>query len=248
VSELSGRVALVTGGSRGIGRAIAVRLAEMGADVAVTYLNSAEGAELTAARIRELGRRAAVVRLKVQDLQDARRAVEEVAGALGPPEILVNNAGVIRDKYLFMMSEADWRDVLDVDLGGVFNCTKAALPHMLKLKRGRIINIASTSALKGAPGQANYSAAKAGVVGFTRSLARELAPHGILVNAVCPGFIETDMAAQLNPRLVPAYLEAIPARRFGQPEEVASVVGFLASDGATYITGSVIVIDGGLTA
>ncbi len=244
--ELEGRVALVTGASRGIGRAIAVELARAGAEVAVNYAASEEAAREVASQIEALGQRAYLVKFDVADSEAVLRGVREVEEALGRIDILVNNAGITRDGLLARMKEEDWERVLSVNLKGAFLVTRAVLPGMMKRRYGRIINVSSVVAFSGNPGQTNYAASKAGLVGFSRSLALEVARRGITVNVVAPGFIETDMTAALPEKAREALLSRVPMGRAGTPEEVAHAVVFLASDRASYITGTVLHVNGGL--
>ncbi len=243
---LENRAALVTGASRGIGRAIALALARQGARVAVNYTRQAEAARQVVEEIEALGGEAFPVQADVRDAAAVDTMVGKVGNRYGRLDILVNNAGIIRDGLLVRMKEEDWQEVLDTNLKGVFYCTRAAARLMIRQRRGRIINLASVVGLMGNAGQANYASAKAGIIGFTRAVARELAPRGITVNAVAPGFIETDMTAGLSPRAKERLLEAIPMGRLGRPEEVAGVVVFLASEAANYITGQTIAVDGGM--
>ncbi len=244
-STLAGRVALVTGASRGIGRAIAVRLATDGADVAIVA-RSAEALASTRAEIEALGRRCIVLPLDVADSGQVTDAVKKTVAEAGRLDILVNNAGVTRDGLLMRMSDEDWDTVLDIDLKGVFLFCRAAARPLAKSPAGRIVNVSSIVGMIGNAGQANYAAAKAGLFGFTRSLAKELAGRKVTANVVCPGFIETDMTAGLPADMKTKSLGQIPLGRFGAGEDIASVVGFLCSDGAAYVTGSVIPVDGGL--
>lgn len=243
---LNGKTAIVTGASRGIGRAIALALARAGADVVINCLGQVQAAEGVAEEIRAAGRRALVVRADVSDSGEAAAMVERAVKEFGRIDILVNNAGITRDNLLLRMREDDWDAVIDVNLKGAFNCTKAAVRYMIKSRFGRIINISSVVGLFGNAGQVNYAASKAGLIGFAKALARELGPRNITVNTVAPGFIATDMTEQLAEKVKVDLLSRIPLGRFGSPEEVAGTVVFLASDVAAYITGQVIVVDGGM--
>jgi len=242
---LSGQVALVTGASRGIGRAIACRLAEEGASVALFARNAAALGE-TGAQVEAAGGRALAIAGDVSRPDDARGAVEKTLEALGRLDILVNNAGITRDTLLLRMSDEQWSEVIDANLKGTFLFCRAAAKHFLRQRSGRIINIASVVGLTGNAGQANYAASKGGIIAFTLTLAKELGGRGIAVNAVAPGFIETEMTAAIPAEARQAAAERIPCGRFGKPEEVASVVAFLAGPGSSYIHGSVIRVDGGL--
>ena len=241
-----GKIALVTGGSRGIGRAISLKLAEKGCDVVVLYAGNTAAAEETKALIEAKGVRAIAVRCDVADENMAEQAFKQVCDALGTPDILVNNAGIIRDNLAMRMKAADFRDVLDTNLTGAFNMIHAALPQFLRRRSGRIINISSVSGMMGNAGQANYSASKAGLIGLTKTIARECASRGITVNAVAPGFIETDMTASMPEAALKAGLAAVPMGRIGSAEDVANAVAFLASDDAAYITGCTLKVDGGM--
>ena len=243
---LVGKVALVTGGSRGIGRAIALKLAENGADVAINYAGNTAAAEEVKAAIEQMGRKALLIQCSVADTDGVQAMVNQVVKELGRLDILVNNAGITRDGLLMRMKEADWDDVMNTNLKGVYNCSKAVMRTMMKQKRGRIVNMASVVGEMGNAGQANYAAAKAGVIGFTKSLAKEVASRGITVNAIAPGFIATDMTSVLSDDQKAEMARTIPLGRAGQPEDVANAVLFLASEGAAYITGQVLNVDGGM--
>ncbi|MCF0138554.1 3-oxoacyl-[acyl-carrier-protein] reductase [Acidaminococcus fermentans] len=243
---LVGKVALVTGGSRGIGRAIALKLAENGADVAINYAGNTAAAEEVKAAIEQMGRKALLIQCSVADTDGVQAMVNQVVKELGRLDILVNNAGITRDGLLMRMKEADWDDVMNTNLKGVYNCSKAVMRTMMKQKSGRIVNMASVVGEMGNAGQANYAAAKAGVIGFTKSLAKEVASRGITVNAIAPGFIATDMTSVLSDDQKAEMARTIPLGRAGQPEDVANAVLFLASEGAAYITGQVLNVDGGM--
>ena len=244
--DLDGRVALVTGGSRGIGRAICLELASRGAKVAVNYNSNAALAEEVVAAIVAAGGEAAAVAGDVADSESAANLVKFTIDRFGGLDILVNNAGITRDGLLMRMSEDDWDAVHNTNLRGTFLVTKAAMRPMLRARGGRIINITSVVGVMGNAGQANYAAAKAGIIGFTRAVAREVASRGITVNAVAPGFIQTDIIAGMTEQATSLVMGQIPLGRIASPEEVAPLVGFLASEGAAYITGQCIHVDGGM--
>ncbi len=244
--QIEGKVAFVTGASRGIGRAIALTLAEAGADVAVNYAGNAAAAEEVAAEIRKMGRRALILQGDVSQTEAAASMLDAVVAEFGRCDILVNNAGITRDGLLMRMKEEDWDAVLNTNLKGVFNCTKAALKYMMKQRSGKIVNIASVVGIMGNAGQANYAAAKAGCIGFTKSVAKEVASRGITVNAVAPGLIATDMTSVLPDKVIEEMAAGIPLKRAGQPVDVAKAVLFLVSDDAAYITGQTLNVDGGM--
>ena len=244
--KLKGKTALVTGGSRGIGRAIALALAEEGADVAVNYVSSEGAARDVVETIKKTGRRAMLAQADVGDYPDTFRMAQEVLREFGHLDILVNNAGINSDKTFVKMDHASWRKVLGINLDGVFNCTKVFMDQMLKRNYGRVVNITSVIGQIGNFGQANYAASKAGVAAFTKSLAKELAAKGITVNAVAPGFIETEMVGAIPEKVRNKLLEQIPLRRFGTADEVARAVVFICSTDGDYITGAELSINGGL--
>lgn len=243
---LDGKTALVTGASRGIGRAIALRLAAEGANIAINYAGNTAKAEETKAAIEAAGGKAALFQADVSDSAQVEQMVASVLETFGSLDILVNNAGITRDGLLMRMKEEDFDAVLDTNLKGIFHVAKAVTKIMMKQRSGRIVNMASVVGIIGNAGQTNYAAAKAGVIGFTKSAARELAARGITVNAVAPGFIATDMTAAMPEKAKEATLAAIPLRRMGTPEDVANAVLFLVSDQAAYITGQVVKVDGGM--
>lgn len=243
---LKDKVALVTGGSRGIGRAIALALAEAGADVAINYSGNEAKANEVVAEIEKLGKKAVAIRANVANVEEVEQMVAQVLDTFGKLDILVNNAGVTRDNLIMRMKEEDWDQVIDINLKGVFNCIKAVTRPMMKQRSGRIINISSVVGVAGNAGQANYVAAKAGVIGLTKTTAKELASRGITVNAIAPGFIETDMTDVLGEQIREELMKSIPLARLGKPEDVANMVRFLASPEADYVTGQVIHVDGGM--
>lgn len=244
--KLQGKSALVTGASRGIGRAIALQLAKEGANVAVNFAGSEAKANQVVDEIKALGLQAFAIQGNVADPDDVQRMIKDTVDQFGSLDILVNNAGITRDNLLIRMKEDEWDDVINTNLKGVFLCTKAAARPMMKQRSGRIINISSIVGVSGNPGQANYVAAKAGVIGLTKTSAKELAARGITVNAVAPGFITTDMTDKLTEDIKAEMLKQIPLAKLGNPEDIAKTVVFLASDDSSYITGQTIHVDGGM--
>ena len=239
-------VALITGASRGIGRVIAENMAKAGYDIAICYSGNESAAQETISICKKYGVQAMYVKADVSNADDVANMFSEVKSLLGPVDVLVNNAGITKDGLLLRMTEEDFEKVVDINLKGAFLCTKAAIKDMLKAKKGSIINITSIVGVTGNAGQANYSASKAGLIGFTKSVAKEYGSKGITVNAVAPGFIQTAMTDSLPEEVKSAYLKQIPLGRFGSPEDVASVVEFLASEKAAYVTGQVIEVTGGM--
>lgn len=245
--NLKGKTALVTGGSRGIGKAIAVELAKYGANVAVNYADSSEAAAAVVQSIKALGQQAQVYQADVAEQEQVQSMVDKIKKDFGSLDILINNAGITRDGLIIQMSPANWDKVISTNLKGAFNCLQAASKLMVKQRSGVVINVSSIIGLVGNPGQVNYAAAKAGLIGLTKTAAKELAKRNIRVNAVAPGFIVSDMTEKLPPALKDEVKQKIPLGRFGQPEEVAQLIAFLVSDAAGYITGQTFVIDGGLS-
>ena len=246
--DLSGSVALVTGASRGIGAVIARRLAEAGVKVGVNYLSSPESAEEVVSSIISAGGEALMVEGDVSQEKPAKSTVQQVVSNWGRIDILVNNAGINRDRLLLRMNTDDWDQVIQVDLRGAFLCTRFVMPHLIKQRSGRVVNISSVVGISGNPGQANYAAAKAGLIGFTKSVAREVASRNVTVNALAPGYITTGMVEKLSEAAREKILSRIPMGRFGVAEDVSEAVVFLCSKGASYITGEVLTIDGGMIA
>jgi len=238
-------VALVTGGAQGIGKAVALLLARNGADIVVSDINL-EKAEETAKEVQTIGRKALATKVDVATLGDVEKMVEAILAQFGKVDILVNNAGIARDKLILRMTEEDWDAVLNINLKGTFNCTKAVVRHMSKQKSGKIVNIASVVGEMGNAGQGNYAASKAGVIGFTKTIAREFAQRGINVNAIAPGYIETPMTDALPDKVKEELKRLIPLDRLGKPEDVAEAVLFLVSESANYITGHVLNVNGGI--
>lgn len=244
--KLAGKVAVVTGASRGIGKSIALELARQGANVVVNYAGSVDRANEVVKEIEALGRKAMSIQCDVSDSESVNVMMKEALEAFGSIDILVNNAGITRDNLLMRMKDSEWDDVINTNLKGVFLCTKAVTRPMMKQRKGRIINITSIVGVTGNPGQANYVAAKAGVIGFTKTTAKELAQRNITVNAIAPGFITTDMTDKLTEEVKNSMLTQIPLGQFGNPEDIANAVVFLASDESSYITGQTLHIDGGM--
>ena len=247
MSSGAGRIALVTGGSRGIGRAVAIELGKRGYRVAINYQSSDGAARSTQTEIADAGGTAAIFKANVSDKEQVKTLFEAVAKEFGAPEILVNNAGITRDNLLMRMKDEEWDDVIRTNLSSVYYCTQAAIRNMMKARFGRIVAIGSVSGLVGNAGQVNYAAAKAGILGLVKSVAREAASRGVTANVVAPGYVETDMTAVLPEAVRTQILPQIPAGRYGQPEDIASAVAFLVSDEASYINGQVLAVDGGMT-
>ncbi|MCC9090150.1 MULTISPECIES: 3-oxoacyl-[acyl-carrier-protein] reductase [Bacillus] len=243
---LINKTAVVTGASRGIGRSIAIDLAKNGANVVVNYSGNEAKANEVVDEIKALGKQAFAVKADVSNAEEVQALMKQAIDTFGSIDILVNNAGITKDNLLMRMKENEWDDVININLKGVFNCTKAVTRQMMKQRSGRIINVASVVGVCGNPGQANYVAAKAGVIGLTKTTAKELASRHITVNAVAPGFISTDMTDKLDDNVQTEMLKQIPLARFGAPEDISNVVVFLASEGAGYITGQTIQVDGGM--
>ena len=245
MSDLQNKVAIVTGGGRGIGAAIAMELAENGVHVVVNYNSSAGSAERVVSTIKNMGGEAHMVQADISNFEESKHLIDETINHFGRLDILVNNAGITRDSTFKKLSNADWRTVIDVNLNSVFNTSSVALPYLLESDAGRIINISSIIGQAGGFGQTNYAAAKAGIIGYTKSLALELAKSNVTVNAICPGFINTEMVQEMPEKVLESVIAKIPARRLGHPEEIARGVAFLCRDGG-YITGQQLNINGGL--
>ena len=243
---LENKVALITGGSRGIGRAIALEFAARGAAVVVNYNKSPEAAEEVVKQIQSAGGKAAAYQADVSDFKQAEALVKFATETFGDLSILVNNAGITRDQLIMLMPEADWDAVINTNLKSTFNCSKAAIKQMMRKRTGRIINIASVAGQMGNAGQTNYSASKGGQIAFTKALAREVAARNITVNAIAPGFVDTEILDGMTPEILEAALKMVPLGRKGKPEEIAYAAAFLASDEAAYITGQVLGVDGGM--
>lgn len=244
--DLKGRVALITGGSRGIGKAIAIKFASLGADIAINYTSREESALEAKKEIEDMGVKCFIIKCDISNFEDSQNMVNEVINEYSKIDILVNNAGITKDGLLMKMKEEDFDKVISVNLKGVFNCTKAVTRSMMKQKYGKIINMASVVGVMGNAGQSNYCASKAGVIGFTKSTARELASRNITINAIAPGFIESDMTNVLKDKVKAAYESSIPMKKMGKTEDVANVAAFLASDISSYVTGQTINVDGGM--
>ena len=246
MQRLQGKAAVITGGSRGIGRAIALKMAEAGADIAVIYAGREQSAREVCTHAGEFGVRAECYQCDVSDFEQSRETVKKIIDSLGGIDILVNNAGIVNDKLILQMTEDDFDKVIDINLKGAFFMIRHCYSHFMKKRSGRIINISSVAGIMGNPGQANYASAKAGLIGLTKTAAKELAARGVTCNAIAPGFIRTDMTDKLSGLVKEQAVNAIPMKRMGAPDDVANLAVFLASDLAGYITGEVIKIDGGL--
>ncbi len=244
--NLDGKIALVTGGSRGIGKAIAKRLASEGATIVINYMRNEEAANETKKEIEDAGGQATLSKFDVSDFDAVHESVDKIIENHQGLHILINNAGITKDTLLMRMKEEDWDNVMSINLKGIFNCTKAVTRNMLKQRGGRIVNLTSVVGEMGNAGQSNYAASKAGIIGFTKACAREMAPRGITVNAVSPGFIQTDITDQLTEELKKDYISRIPMDRFGTTKDIAGAVAFLTSDDASYITGEVFRVNGGI--
>lgn len=246
--NLKDKKVLITGSSRGIGAEIAKKMAALGAEVIINYANSKARAEEVKSEIEAAGGTAHLIQADVSDFEQAADLVKTAYKKMGGLNVLVNNAGITKDKLILRMKEEDWDQVLDINLKGVFNCTKNAVRYLLKAENGKLINLSSVVGVNGNAGQANYSAAKAGIVGFTKTMAKELASKGVCSNAIAPGFIDTEMTVELSESIKEGIINQVPLARFGKAEEVADLAAFLASDNANYINGEVIKIDGGMGA
>ncbi|MFC1495858.1 3-oxoacyl-[acyl-carrier-protein] reductase [Candidatus Margulisiibacteriota bacterium] len=246
--NFDGKTAIVTGGSRGLGEGIALELARQGCNVFINFVSdsSKEKAEKVASQINGLGRKSQAFQVNVADYKAVKGMVDEIIKLEGKIDFLINNAGINKDKSFYLMSSEDWQKVIDINLTGTFNCSRAVIVPMLKAKYGKIINMSSVTGIIGMPGQANYGATKAGIIGFSKCLAKELAKHNIIVNVVAPGFIQTEMVDHLKPEYLAEMKKQIPSGRIGKVEEVAKTVAFLLTEEAAYITGHVIPIDGGI--
>ncbi len=243
---LEGKNTLITGASKGIGRAVALKFAEQGANVAFTYLSSVEKGEALVKELEAFGVKAVGFRSDASDFQAAQKLIDETVSALGSLDVLINNAGITRDNLLMRMSEEHWDEIMNINLKSCFNTVKAAARTLMKQRSGSIINMSSVVGVKGNPGQANYAASKAGIIGFSKSVALELGSRSIRCNVIAPGFIETEMTAQLDEKTVQSWRDAIPLKRGGTPEDVADCCIYLASDMSSYVTGQVIQVDGGM--
>lgn len=246
MDKLNGKVALVTGGSRGIGKSIAKRLASEGAIVVINYMRNETAALKTKKEIEEAGGQVLLSKFDVSNFDTVHEEIDKIIEKLGGLHILINNAGITKDTLLMRMKEEDWDSVISINLKGIFNCTKAVTRNMFKQREGRIVNLTSVVGEMGNAGQTNYAASKAGIIGFTKACAREMAPRGITVNAVSPGFIKTDITDQLPEEIRKDYIDKIPMNRFGSPEDIAGAVAFLTSNDASYITGEVFRVNGGI--